>query len=191
LVLSRPRLVAAAVIPIEKNSANAQNRCVSRRRPVELDEIDHELLALLQEDAGRTLRELGEAVRLSPSAVQRRISRYQTTGLIARKVAVLDSRKIGGTLLAIVLVALGQESTARHEALRARLLAAPEVQQCYDVAGEWDYVAVLVASGMPHCRELVARLFLDDSSIKRCETLPVFDPVKLGLGLPIPRIEWS
>jgi Lrp/AsnC family transcriptional regulator, leucine-responsive regulatory protein len=178
-------------MPIEKNSAKAQNRCVGRLRSLELDEIDHELLALLQEDAGRTLRELGEAVRLSPSAVQRRISRYQTTGLIARKVAVLDSRKIGGTLLAIVLVALGQESTERHEALRARLLAAPEVQQCYDVAGEWDYVAVLVASGMPHCRELVARLFLDDSSIKRCETLPVFDPVKLGLGLPIPRIEWS
>jgi Lrp/AsnC family leucine-responsive transcriptional regulator len=37
---------------------------------------------------------------------------------------------------------------------------------------------------MSHCRELVARLFLVDSSIKRCETLPVFDPVKLGLGIP-------
>ncbi len=178
-------------MPIEKNSANAQNRCVRRLRSVELDEIDHELLALLQEDAGRTLRELGEAVRLSPSAVQRRIGRYQATGLMARKVAVLDSRRVGGTLHAIVLVTLGHESTERHDALRARLLAAPEVQQCYDVAGEWDYVVVLVANGMPHCRELVARLFLDDPSIKRCETLPVFDAVKLGLGIPTPRIGWS
>jgi DNA-binding Lrp family transcriptional regulator len=177
-------------MPIEKNSASAQNRCVRRLASVELDEIDRALLALLQEDAGRTLRELGEAVRLSPSAVQRRIGRYQTTGLMNRKVAVLDSRRVGA-LLAIVLVALGQESTEQHNALRARLLAAAEVQQCYDVAGEWDYVIVLVASGMPHCRELVARLFLDDPSIKRCETLPVFDPVKLGLGVPIPLIGWS
>jgi Lrp/AsnC family transcriptional regulator, leucine-responsive regulatory protein len=163
---------------------------VHRLRPVELDDIDHELLALLQEDAGRTLRELGDAVRLSPSAVQRRIGRYQETGLMARKVAVLDSQKIGGILLAIVLIALGQESTEHHDALRARLIAAPEVQQCFDVAGEWDYVVVLITNGMQHCRELVARLFLDDPSIERCETLPVFDSIKLGLALPIPRIEW-
>jgi Lrp/AsnC ligand binding domain/Winged helix-turn-helix DNA-binding len=95
-----------------------------------------------QEDAGRTLRELGEAVRLSPSAVQRRLGRYQAAGLIARKVAVLDSRNVGSVLVAVVLVTLAQESTEYHNALRARLLAAPEVQQCYDVAGEWDYVVV-------------------------------------------------
>jgi Lrp/AsnC family leucine-responsive transcriptional regulator len=152
-------------------------------RSVGLDEIDHELLALLQEDAGRTLRELGEAVRLSPSAVQRRIGRYQATGLLARKVAVLNSQSVGA-FLAVVLVTLARESTEHHQALRARLLAAPEVQQCYDVAGDWDYVVVLVATGMPNCRELVARLFLDEPSIKRCEMLPVFDPVKLGLGIP-------
>jgi Lrp/AsnC family transcriptional regulator, leucine-responsive regulatory protein len=157
---------------------------VRRSRSVALDEIDHDLLELLQEDAGRTLRQLAETVRLSPSAVQRRIGRYQAAGLIARKVAVLDPRAVSGSLLAVVLVTLAQESSESHDALRTRLLAAPEVQQCYDVAGEWDYVVVLVANDMSHCRELVARLFLDDSSVDRCETLPVFDPVKLGLGIP-------
>jgi Lrp/AsnC family transcriptional regulator, leucine-responsive regulatory protein len=122
---------------IENNRAEAQNYCVcTGPRSVALDEIDHDLLALLQEDAARTLREFGEAVRLSPSAVQRRIARYQPAGLIAREVAVLDSRSVGGPLRAVVLAALAQESTGYHDALRARLLAAPEVQQCYDVAGE-------------------------------------------------------
>jgi Lrp/AsnC family transcriptional regulator, leucine-responsive regulatory protein len=169
---------------IEKNPVKTQNCCVRGPRSIALDEIDHDLLALLQEDAGRTLRQLGETVRLSPSAVQRRIRRYQAAGLIARKVAVLDPRAVSGSLLAVVLVTLAQESSESHDALRARLLAAQEVQQCYDVAGEWDCVVVLVANDMSHCRELVARLFLDESSVKRCETLPVFDPVKLGLGIP-------
>jgi Lrp/AsnC family transcriptional regulator, leucine-responsive regulatory protein len=176
--------VASELAAIEENPVETQNHCVDDSPAVALDEIDRHLLALLQEDAGRTLRELGEAVRLSPSAVQRRIGRYQATGLIARKVAVLDSRRAGGAFLAVVLLTLGQESTAHHDSLRARLLTSPEVQQCYDVAGEWDYVVVLVADGMPHCRELVARLFLDDSSIERCVTLPVFDAVKVGLGIP-------
>lgn len=70
-----------------------------RSRSVALDEIDHDLLELLQEDAGRTLRQLAETVRLSPSAVQRRIGRYQAAGLIARKVAVLDPGPLAGRFL--------------------------------------------------------------------------------------------
>jgi Lrp/AsnC family transcriptional regulator, leucine-responsive regulatory protein len=46
----------------------------------DLDEIDLDLLILLQRDARRTLRELGDAVSLSPSAVHRRIARYQLEG---------------------------------------------------------------------------------------------------------------
>ncbi|MBW8810150.1 MAG: AsnC family protein, partial [Lysobacter sp.] len=36
--------------------------------PLVLDEFDHKLLELLQQDASVTLSELGEAVGLSPSA---------------------------------------------------------------------------------------------------------------------------
>jgi Lrp/AsnC family leucine-responsive transcriptional regulator len=78
-----------------------------------------------------------------------------------------------------------EEQSRQHDAsLRARLLPTPEVQQCYDVAGEWDYVVVLVTSGMPKCRELVERLFLDEPEVKRFVTLPVFDAVKFGLDIP-------
>jgi Lrp/AsnC family leucine-responsive transcriptional regulator len=151
----------------------------------DLDEIDLDLLNLLQRDARRTLRELADTVSLSPSAVHRRIARYHSTGVIAREVALLDPDAVGDCLLAVVLVTLERESTREHASLRARLLANPEVQQCYDVAGEWDYVVVLVARDMLHCREIVDRLFLDGPSIERLATLPVFDSVKLGLELPI------
>jgi Lrp/AsnC family transcriptional regulator, leucine-responsive regulatory protein len=149
-----------------------------------LDEIDQDLLEILQSDADRTLRELGDAVGLSPSAVHRRIARYQSTGVIAREVAVVDPGKVG-SLLAVVLVTLETQSTDEHASLRARLAATPEVQQCYDVAGEWDYVVVLTTRGMPECRELVDRLFLHGPSIKRLVTLPVFESVKVGLGVPV------
>ena len=158
-------------------------------RPIRLDEIDLDLLDLLQHDARRTLRELGDTVGLSPSAVHRRIARYHSTGVIAGQVALLDPRAVGGTLFAVVLVTLETESPEDHSSLRQRLLTAPEVQQCYDVAGEWDYVVVVVARDMADCRRLVDRLFLQDLSIKRLVTLPVFDSVKVGLDLPIRRCD--
>lgn len=151
--------------------------------PLPLDEFDHRLLELLQRDAGTTLATLGEAVGLSPSAVQRRLKRYRASGLL-RQVAVLDPALLGSVTLAVVLVALERESARHHAALYARLRAAPEVQQCYVLAGEWDYLVILATAGLAHTREVAERLFGNDEHLKRYETRMVFEPIKLGLAVP-------
>ena len=151
--------------------------------PVSLDEFDHRLLELLQRDAGATLTALGEAVGLSASAVQRRITRYRKSGLL-RQVAVLDPVLLGGITLATVLVAMERESAKLHAAFHARMRAAPEVQQCYTLAGEWDYLVILATTGVAHCREVADRLFMDEGNIKRYETRLVFEVVKSGLQVP-------
>jgi DNA-binding Lrp family transcriptional regulator len=150
---------------------------------VTLDEFDHRLLDLLQRDASVTLTALGERIGLSASAVQRRITRYRKSGLL-RQVAVLDPALLGNITLAVVLVALERESAKQHAALYARIRAAAEVQQCYVLAGDWDYLLILATTGVAHCREVADRLFMDESNIKRYETRMVFDNVKLGLNLP-------
>jgi Lrp/AsnC family leucine-responsive transcriptional regulator len=147
-----------------------------------LDEFDHRLLELLQRDASATLTALGEAVGLSASAVQRRLTRYRKSGLL-RQIAVLDPRQLG-TTLATVLVAMERESAKLHAAFHARMRAAPEVQQCYTLAGEWDYLVILSTTGVAHCREVADRLFMDEGNIKRYETRMVFDVVKAGLHVP-------
>ncbi len=148
-----------------------------------LDEFDHRLLELLQRDAATTLTTLGDAVGLSASAVQRRLTRYRASGLL-RQVAVLDPARLPGTTLATVLVAMERESAKRHAQFCARMRAAPEVQQCYVLAGDWDYLVVLATNGVAHCREVAERLFSDEGGVKRYETRLVFDVVKQGLNLP-------
>jgi DNA-binding Lrp family transcriptional regulator len=154
--------------------------------PPRLDEIDALLLDLLQHDSGRTLHDLGEQVGLSPSAVQRRIVRYRRDGLITGQVAVLDPHRLGPTVLATVLVTLARESFEHHRAFTERIRSDPQVQQCYRVAGPWDYVVVLAARSMRDCSRLGDRLFKADDNIKRYETLVVFDTIKTGLTLPLP-----
>ena len=149
---------------------------------IALDDFDHRLLQLLQRDSASTLTALGDTVGLSPSAVQRRISRYRGSGLL-REVAVLDPLRLG-TTLAMVLVHLERDSPPVHRALYARLRAAPEVQQCYVLAGDWDYLVILATQGGAHCREVADRLFSEEGLIRRYETRMVFDVVKLGLELP-------
>jgi len=159
----------------------AQKYCVAAF-PV-LDEFDHRLLELLQRDASLTLTALGEAIGLSASAVQRRIVRYRKAGLL-RQVAVLDASLLPAATLAAVWVTMERDTFRLHSAFRARMRAAPEVQQCYAVAGQWDYLVILVARSVAHYREVAERLFVDEGTVKRYETRLVFDTIKQGMSLP-------
>lgn len=173
------------MVAIEKFSALAQYCCVSFTP----DPIDHHLLGLLQQDAGRTLRDLGEQVGLSPSAVQRRIRAYHRAGVITGQIALVDPVALGATTLAVVLVTLERESAEHHARFRARMLAEPRVQQCYDLAGQWDYLVMLITGNLAACRALSDRLFMNDANVRRYDTLPVLDPVKVGLSVPLPDPE--
>ncbi|MEO6264656.1 MAG: Lrp/AsnC family transcriptional regulator [Luteimonas sp.] len=152
------------------------------RAPATLDDFDHRLLQLLQRDGSATLSALGDAVGLSASAVQRRLTRYRNSGLL-RQVAVLDPRALGNITLAAVWVTMERDSAKSHAAFRARMRAAPEVQQCYVLAGEWDYLVILATNGVAR-REVAERLFADEGNIRRYDTRMVFDIVKHGLELP-------
>lgn len=152
--------------------------------PAELDDVDRHLLHLLQQDSSTTLFDLGQVVGLSTSAVQRRIKRFQRTGLIAREIAVLDPEAFGDLVLALVLVTLDRESSGHHAAMRERLLECPAVQQCYDLAGEYDYAVVVVARGMAWLRQVVDDLFTDVPALKRFDTFPVYEAIKTSLELP-------
>ncbi len=171
------------LVPLVNFPAPTQNCCVPKPA-LALDDVDHELLGLLQRDSGRTLRELGDLVGLSPSAVQRRIDRYRRHGVLARQVALLDPRQLPTVLLALWLVTLERESGQHHHAFRERVLAVDEVQQVYDVSGDWDYVVIVACSGMAHHTEVANRLFHDAPNVRRYTTLFVLDPVRTGGVLP-------
>lgn len=169
-------------MPLEKTCAGTQNFCVTGK-PLQLDDFDHRLLELLQRDADTTLALLGDAVGLSASAVQRRIKRYRESGLL-HQIAVLDAGLLPAVTLAAVWVTMERDSFRLHSAFRARMRATAEVQQCYAVAGQWDYLVIIAARNVAHYREIAERLFVDEGTVKRYETRLVFEPVKIGLSLP-------
>lgn len=151
--------------------------------PLVLDDFDHRLLDLLQVDATQTLTALGDAVGLSASAVQRRITRYRSAGLM-RQMAVLEPELLGNLVVATVWVTMERESTRQLNAFYARMRAAPEVQQCYQLAGEQDYLVIMATTSLSDYRKAAERLFKDDGNIRRYDTHLVFDTVKRGLALP-------
>ncbi|WP_378729806.1 Lrp/AsnC family transcriptional regulator [Nocardia brasiliensis] len=150
-----------------------------------LDHIDHRLLELVQVDATQPLHELGERVGLSPSAVQRRLTRLRAGGVITAEVAVVDPRAVGMGLTTVVLVELAEDDADEYLAFCDLVLAEPAVQQCYSVVGQWDYVVVMVTADLAAYRLISNDLFVRNKSVLRYETLPTYERVKAQLAVPL------
>jgi len=62
---------------------------------------------------------------------------------------------------------------------------ASEVQQCYYVTGEADFVLVVVVASMADYESLARRLFFGNHNVKRFRTFVAMDRVKVGLEVPV------
>jgi DNA-binding Lrp family transcriptional regulator len=151
----------------------------------QLDTFDLAILEILQRDNSIPLRTIGEAVHLSAAAVQRRIKRMRDSNVIVANIAVVDPARLGRAITILVEVVVESERIDLIEGVRANLLAAPEVQQCYYVTGEADVVVVVTVATMKEYEALTRRLFFSSQNVKRFRTLVVMDRVKIGLQVPI------
>ena len=149
-----------------------------------MDDLDRALLACLQQDNLQTADRLAEQVGRSPSAVARRVRRLRAEGAIAAEAAVLSDAAAGYPLSAVIHVQL--ESHVPHESnrLRQRLISHPQVQLCFDVAGAFDIVLLVVAANMELFNAFTLSV-LERPVVRRFETSFVKKRHKATLAVPL------
>lgn len=152
---------------------------------IALDPFDIAILRILQEDNTTPQRRIGEAVNLSAPAVQRRIKWMEETGVIRGNVALLDPAKVGQPITIFVEVEVESEQSAEIDALKRRFSSATEVQQCYYVTGEADFILILLVADMAHYERLTRSLFFDSGNVRKFRTFIAMDNVKSTLSVPL------
>ncbi|SDR36967.1 transcriptional regulator, AsnC family [Rhizobiales bacterium GAS113] len=152
-------------------------------QPGPLDAFDLRILDILQRDNRTPQRRIGELVNLSAPAVQRRIKRMEEEGLIAANVAILAPEKLGRPLSVIIEVSVESERIDHLDAAKAAFRAAPEVQQCYYVTGDVDFVLIVLVADMAEYEALTRRLFFGNHNVKKFRTLVTMDRVKSGAAI--------
>ncbi|WP_341487151.1 Lrp/AsnC family transcriptional regulator [Pararhizobium sp. A13] len=150
-----------------------------------LDAHDRKILEILQKDNGTPQREIGAAINLSAPAVQRRIKRMEESGIIQANVAIIDPASVGQSITIFVEVEVISETADRIEDAKRAFASAPEIQQCYYVTGEADFVLVIVVPTMADYEALTRRLFFGNNNVKRFRTFVAMDRVKVGLTVPV------
>jgi len=153
---------------------------MNKNTNLSLDAFDLAILGVLQRDNTTPQRLIGEAVNLSAPSVQRRIKRMEKTGVIAANVATVDPASVGLSLTIVVEVELVSETSKQIDDIKRLFTETPEIQQCYYVAGEVDFVLIVVIESMAAYEELARRLFLENDIVRKFSTFVSMDRVKTG-----------
>jgi len=151
-----------------------------------LDDFDRKILGILQKNNLTPQRTIGEAVNLSAPAVQRRIKKMTEAGVITGNVAVIDPAALGHAITIFVEVEVISETSEQIESAKREFAATPEIQQCFYVTGEADFVLVVVVPSMADYEALTRRLFFGNNNVKRFRTFVAMNRIKTGLEVPLP-----
>ena len=151
-----------------------------------LDSFDLAILARYQHDTQKPAKTLGEAIGLSPAAVQRRLKRLREGGVISAEVAVVSPDAVGLPVTCIVNVDLEREGALDLDRFSRKMEACTEVQQCYYVTGVADFVMVVVTADMRRYEAFTREQLLEDANVKSFTTMVVLSRVKVGLSVPLP-----
>ncbi len=113
-----------------------------------LDQKDRAILALLQENAKITVREIAARVHLSSSPVHERIKRMEEAGIIRQYVTLVDHTRVGRGLLVICYVSLKEHSKQAGGNFIQAVRAMNEVTECYSISGEFDFMLKVAVANM-------------------------------------------
>ncbi len=143
-----------------------------------LDNIDLQILRALQENARLTTKELAAQVHLSTTPVFERLKRLERGGYILKYAAVLDAEKLGRGFTVFCSVKLKQMSRSVARNFISVIKDIPQVAECYNISGEYDYLLKIQAPDMKYYNEFIINVLGSIDSIGSILSSFVMDEIK-------------
>jgi Lrp/AsnC family transcriptional regulator len=150
-----------------------------------LDAIDRQLLAILQSDVSLSIEELAERVGLTKTPCWRRVQKLEKSGIIRRKVALLNAVMLGLPVSVFAQVKTDQHTAEWAESFATTVAALPEVVDCYRMAGDYDYLIRVVVSDIAAYDQFYKNL-ISQVGISDIVSNFAMEQIKSTTELPVP-----
>lgn len=152
-----------------------------------LDAIDRQILEVLQDDARISNVDLADRVGLSPSPCLRRVRELEESGVVRRYVALLDPAAVGLGVSVFVQVSLERQVEQGLDTFETRILARPEVVECYLMTGDADYLLRVVVPDLPAFERFLLDHLTRIPGVSNVKSSFALKQVKYRTSLPLSR----
>ena len=150
-----------------------------------LDKVDLQILRTLQENARLTTKELASRVSLSSTPVFARLKRLESNGYIEKYIAVLNADKLNQGFIVFCHVKMSKLNKDIANGFTERVKRIPEVTECYNVSGHYDYMLKIHAPNMKYYQEFVLNVLGTIDNLSSLESTFVMDTIKHDYGITI------
>lgn len=144
----------------------------------QLDTVDRQILHLLQDNAKYTIKEIATQLGMTTTPVYERIKRMEEDGYIDSYVALLNKKRLGLGLIALCKVSLKEHGVQQMSAFEEQVQSWKETVECYQTAGDFDYLLKLVLPGMEAYQEFMNAQVNGLSNVKMVKSSFVLKEVK-------------
>ncbi|MBB5754614.1 Lrp/AsnC family transcriptional regulator [Prosthecomicrobium pneumaticum] len=133
-----------------------------------IDRLDRKILQILQEDATIPVAEIGRRVGLSTTPCWRRIQKLEEDGVIVRRTALLDPKKVNAKVTVFVSITTSQHNEEWLKRFAEVIRDFPEVVEFYRMSGQVDYLLRVVVPDIEaydaFYKRLIAKIDIADVS---------------------------
>ncbi len=146
-----------------------------------LDELDVAILRRLNADARKSFRDIARELRVSISTISNRVKRLEQEGIIVGYIPVLDEKKLGYDVLAVIGIRI---SKGKLLEVQRKIGREDKVVDVYDVTGEYDSVIIARFKNTKELDAFIKRLVAMEN-VERTYTQVVLNVVKQEKRAPI------
>ena len=186
--LAAKAVIIAMSMHIIRTSSIRHAEFLRAMSPTDLDPYDLALLAALQSDGRSTHQQLAERVHLSPSQVGRRLAKLEADGVITGYRVNLSPQALGLGVLVFISVKLAHHGDTIIERFKEEILLLEEVQECYTVAGEADYLVRVVVPDLPTLAEFTMKRLMRVPGVESVRSNIVLTALKREGALPLSHL---
>ncbi len=115
---------------------------------MKIDSIDRQIITALQANGRLTNQDLSAQIGLSPSPCLRRVRLLEEAGIISGYTATVDQRALGLSVTAFIRLRLDRHNDETVGRVERKLMAMPEVMDCWLMTGQWDYQLRVLAADL-------------------------------------------
>jgi Lrp/AsnC family transcriptional regulator len=123
-----------------------------------MDRTDLKILAILQEDASMPVAEVAKRVNLSQTPCWRRIQKMEASGVILRRVALVDPEAVGAGITVFAEIQAGDHSAQWLARFQEIVGDMPQVMDVYRIAGDMDYLLRVAVGSMAEYDDFYRKL---------------------------------
>ncbi|MDF9829396.1 Lrp/AsnC family transcriptional regulator [Parabacteroides sp. PF5-6] len=150
-----------------------------------LDKTDLQILRILQENSKLTTKELAARVNLSTTPVFERLKRLEAEGYIKKYVAILDAEKLNCGFVVFCSVKLSRLNREIAEEFSHFIRQVPEVTECYNISGQYDFLLKIHAPDMKSYQEFILNVLGTLDSLASLTSTFVMAEIKHNYGISI------